>query len=138
MVRSAVTGIWSAPDAQLSSGRTRTSNGAALTIDWGWLDGLGGLLAQLANEIRLEFNREPDAGDLLLALSVAPRTLTARAREELDVDADALRGQVERTRREFLQAQGRPSGTVETLVEIRRRLGLPDPSPDGPQGPSSE
>jgi ATP-dependent Clp protease ATP-binding subunit ClpA len=179
IVRSQVLRMRSAPGADPSTTPSRPRNGSSLIVDRNWVDGVGALLAQLANEIRRELHREPDAGDLLLALSVAPETLTARALEALDVDGDALWGQLERLRRESLQAQERlaeqieaarlakeraieaqefdaaarfrdqervlteqkraPAGdTRQTLMEVRRRLGLPTPPPDGPQGPTSE
>jgi Clp amino terminal domain, pathogenicity island component/UvrB/uvrC motif len=69
-------------------------------LDAGWLDGLGPLFDRLAADIRQELGREPDPGDLLLALACARETLAARALSELGVDLDALWGTIERVRRE--------------------------------------
>jgi len=65
-------------------------------FDQAWLDGLGAVLDQLAVEIRGKLRREPDAGDLLLALACAPDTLPAQVLGELGVDLDALWGTIER------------------------------------------
>lgn len=62
------------------------------------LDGLDPVLERLAAEIRHELGREPDAGDLLLALACAPETTAAGALHELGVDLDALWGTIERVR----------------------------------------
>jgi Clp amino terminal domain, pathogenicity island component/UvrB/uvrC motif len=68
-------------------------------IDPGWLDGLGAILDRLAAEIRTELRRDPDAGDLLLALACAPQTLAGQALQTVGVDVDALWGTIEHDRR---------------------------------------
>ncbi len=68
-----------------------------------WLDGLGMSLHSLGREIRLQLGREPDAGDLLLALVSMPQTLPARAISELGIDLDELWGRIETARRERLE-----------------------------------
>jgi ATP-dependent Clp protease ATP-binding subunit ClpA len=71
----------------------------------GWLDGLGSMLSQLADEIRRELGREPDAGDLLLVLSAASETLPAQALAKLGVDLDELWGELERLRAQARSAR---------------------------------
>jgi ATP-dependent Clp protease ATP-binding subunit ClpA len=78
-------------------------------LDAGWLGGLGPLLDRVAAEIRHELGREPDVGDLLLALACAQETLAARALGELGVELDALWGTIERVRHQH-------SGAREELV----------------------
>src|SRR5258708_39473136 len=70
-----------------------------------WTDGLAGHLGTLSSEIRAEFGRGPDAGDLLLALACAPGTLVERVLRELGVDLDELWGRIETVRRERLLAR---------------------------------
>jgi hypothetical protein len=60
------------------------------SMDQAWFDGLGGVLNGLAREIRRELEREPDTGDLLLALACAPNTLAAQTLRELGVNAEEL------------------------------------------------
>ncbi|HEY1591946.1 MAG TPA: Clp protease N-terminal domain-containing protein [Solirubrobacteraceae bacterium] len=67
-----------------------------------WTDGLAGHLGTLSSEIRAEFGRGADAGDLLLALACAPGTLVERVLRELGVDLDELWGRIETVRRERL------------------------------------
>jgi hypothetical protein len=84
-------------------------------LDPVWLDGLGPGLDRLAGEIRGKLGREPDAGDLLLALACAPDMLPAQALSELGVDLDALWGTLERARAQATQAR-------EQTRNARRRL----------------
>ncbi|MDQ6805292.1 MAG: UvrB/UvrC motif-containing protein [Actinomycetota bacterium] len=67
-------------------------------LDAGWLGGLGPLLDRLAADIRHELGREPDLGDLLLALACAHDTVAARALSGLGVEPNALSGTIERVR----------------------------------------
>jgi ATP-dependent Clp protease ATP-binding subunit ClpA len=60
------------------------------TIDQAWLPELGGALNHLAREIRRELEREPDIGDLLIALACTPDTLASQALHRLGIDPDQL------------------------------------------------
>ena len=82
------------------SGVTLGSSKAWQRIAPGWLDGLGLMLDGLADEIRRELGRQPDAGDLLLVLAAAADSVPAQALERLKVDVDELWGEVERLRRQ--------------------------------------
>jgi ATP-dependent Clp protease ATP-binding subunit ClpA len=76
------------------------SSGPRGPIGAGWLDGLDQLLDRLAADIRRELGRDPDPGDLLLALACARETLAARALGELGVELDRLWGTIERVRKQ--------------------------------------
>jgi len=75
------------------------------TVAAAWLDGLGPVLDRLAAEIWGQLGREPDAGDLLLALACAPDTLPAQALAELGVELDVLWGTIERVRQQTSRAR---------------------------------
>jgi Clp amino terminal domain, pathogenicity island component len=98
------------------SGPTPDSSQAWQRIASGWLDGLGPVLNRLADEIRDELGREPDAGDLLLVLTAAPDSAPAQALEQLKVDVDELWGQVEHLRR---QAQAAKRQLAEQIEQAR-------------------
>ena len=98
------------------SGVTLGSSKASQRIAPGWLDGLGLMLDGLADEIRRELGREPDAGDLLLVLTAAPDSVPARALEQLKVDVDELWGEVEHLRR---QAQATKRQLAEQIEQAR-------------------
>jgi ATP-dependent Clp protease ATP-binding subunit ClpA len=86
---------------------------ASLRIAPGWIDGLGLMLNQLADEIRDELGREPDAGDLLLVLTAGPDSVSAQALERLGVDVDELWGQIEHLRREAHAADQQLADQIE-------------------------
>ena len=88
---------------RLASTATLGGGTAAMRVpvDAAWLGGLGLGLESLAADIRRELGREPDGGDLLVALAGAQGTLAARALVELGVDLDELWGRVETARREL-------------------------------------
>jgi ATP-dependent Clp protease ATP-binding subunit ClpC len=90
-----------------------SGRGNRYSLDQEWFDGLGGVLDGLAREIRRELEREPDTGDLLLALAWAPDTLAAQALHELGVNAEALPGVIERVR-----AQRPPSSEAQLAQRI--------------------
>jgi hypothetical protein len=97
--------------------------GPSQRIAPGWLDGLGLMLNQLAEEIRREVDREPDAGDLLLALAVSPETLPAQALQQLEIDIDELWGQIEHLRHQAHQAQEQLTTQIEqTRLEKERAI----------------
>ena len=58
----------------------------------------GALRAALTTDIRRELRREPDTGDLLLALGCAADTPAGRALRELGINLDGLHTTVERVR----------------------------------------
>jgi len=89
--------------------------------DFGWLDGLDAVINQLAEEIRRELGREPDAGDLLLVLASAPRTLASRALQALGIDLDELWGQIERIRRQLAQEQAELERQIEEVRVAKER-----------------
>jgi ATP-dependent Clp protease ATP-binding subunit ClpA len=81
------------------------STGHGRAIDAGWLHGLGPLLDSLAVDIRRELRRDPDPGDLLLALACAQNALTGRALSALGVDLDTMWGTIEQLRTQVFKAQ---------------------------------
>jgi ATP-dependent Clp protease ATP-binding subunit ClpA len=81
-------------------------------FDRSWLDGLARLLGPLGFDIKRELEREPDTGDLLLALASAPDTRAAAALRALGMDLDALVKAIEDVR-----GQGVPSA-----ADLGRRL----------------
>jgi hypothetical protein len=115
-VRNAVIGMLSTPGSsvQIVRGGERMIEGG---LDPVWLDGLGLGLDQLAGEIRSKLGRDPDAGDLLLALACAPEMLPAQALSELGVDLDALWGTIEHARAQATQAREQTSDARRRLAE---------------------
>ncbi len=91
-------------------------------IDPVWLDGLGAGLDRLADEIRGKLGRDPDAGDLLLALACAPNMLPAQALSELGVDLDALWGTLEHARAQAAQAREQTRRERQQLNDQIREL----------------
>jgi ATP-dependent Clp protease ATP-binding subunit ClpA len=81
-------------------------------FDRSWLDGLARLLGPLGFDIKRELEREPDTGDLLLALASAPDTRAAAALRALGMDVDALAKAIE-----DIRGQGVPSA-----ADLGRRL----------------
>ena len=109
---------------------TGAVTGGTGAADTSWLGGTEDVLASLADEIRGKLGREPDAGDLLLALACAPDTIPGQALGELGVDLDALWRMIKNARAQVTRAQTAVSPAV--LGEITRRLGIPrtdDPAP---------
>ena len=90
-----------------------SGRGNRYSLDQEWFDGLGGVLDGLAREIRRELEREPDTGDLLLALACTPDTLAAQALHELGVNPEALPGVIQR-----LRAQRPPSAEAQLAQRI--------------------
>ena len=95
------------------SGAALGSPRASQRIAPGWLDGLGPMLNGLADEIRRELGREPDAGDLLLVLTAAPDSVPAQALERVNVDVDELWGEVEHLRRQAHAAKRQLAEQIE-------------------------
>jgi ATP-dependent Clp protease ATP-binding subunit ClpA len=71
---------------------------ARVPVDVDWLDGLQDVLQQLGREIRQELGRNPDMGDLLLAMASARDTLGGEALGQIGVDLDVLWGALEQIR----------------------------------------
>ncbi len=121
-VRNEVIRMLSGPGAVLAESGSRVSVRPA--VDPAWLDGLGPVLGQLAVEIRGKLGRDPDAGDLLLALACASDTLAGRALGDLEVDLDTLWGTIERAREQVTDARVRATRAREQLSrqvkEVRR------------------
>jgi ATP-dependent Clp protease ATP-binding subunit ClpA len=89
----------------------------------GWLDGLAGLLNRLADEIRRELGREPDAGDLLVVLTAARDSVSAQALEQLKVDVDELPGQVEQFRSQARAVEQQLADQIkQTRLEKQRAI----------------
>ncbi len=84
-------------------------------FDRAWLDGLDEVLDQLAQEIRGNLGREPDAGDLLLVLACAADTLAAQTLGELGMNLDELTGVIERLRAEALPAKEELTQRIEAV-----------------------
>ncbi len=87
------------------------------TLTPSWLGGLESTLDQLDPEIRLQLDRSPDSGDLLLVLAGAPATRAAEALRALGVHLDALTAAVERARADIPVSQ---DGLKRQLELVRR------------------
>lgn len=59
-------------------------------VDTAWLSWVASQLDGLAQEIRRQYRREPDAGDLLIVLASAPDTVVGELMSELGLDVDQL------------------------------------------------
>ncbi len=122
-VRNEVLRILSAPSAR--SGEVTVAVGGEVTrrsFDLAWLDGMEPVLIRLASEIRGKLGRDPDAGDLLLALACAPDTLPGQALGELGVDLDVLWGMIERAREHALRARVEAARADEQATQRIREL----------------
>jgi ATP-dependent Clp protease ATP-binding subunit ClpA len=89
-----------------------------------WLIAISPLLSVLGSEIRRTFGRDPDTGDLLVALAAIPGHPAAEALRSLDVESDAL---AVAARNAHLVDVGQTCDEAEQLRELRRLLGLPAP-----------
>jgi ATP-dependent Clp protease ATP-binding subunit ClpA len=101
-VRTAVIRMLTGPAARQRGDLQPDSWGLREPIDPSWFDGVSPLLDRLVDEIRRELKREPDAGDLLVALASVPDTLAGRALRDLGADLQALTDAVERLRDQTL------------------------------------
>jgi len=122
-IRNEVIRMLSGPEARQL--REVTMVGGQVTrrdFDRAWLDGLGLVLDRLAVEIRGKLGREPDAGDLLLALACAPDTLPAQVLGELGVDLDALWGTIERVREQVTRVREQAARAREQLAQQTREV----------------
>jgi ATP-dependent Clp protease ATP-binding subunit ClpA len=108
-------GRWSA-DVKPAPGRR-----ARYVIDQAWLPGLDAALDDLAREIRRELEREPDIGDLLIALTCTPDTLASRALRRLGIDPDQLAGEINTLRAEAQPAQQARAVRIEEVRQAKER-----------------
>jgi ATP-dependent Clp protease ATP-binding subunit ClpA len=108
-------GRWSA-DVKPAAGRR-----LRYTIDQAWLPGLGGVLNDLAREIRRELEREPDIGDLLIALACAPDTLASQALHRLRIDLDQLEREINTLRDEVQPGQQARAAQIEEVRQAKER-----------------
>ena len=132
----------------------RGERAAHTAIDLAWMGSLGIELDGLARDIRRELGREPDSGDLLLALACAQGTPAAAALGALGVDLDELWVRTETARRALVDERAKlesqlagirtdkqaaiEAGEVPTAAELRdrerelakqlRRLGAAQPN----------
>lgn len=90
-------------------------------IDIGLLDGLAPLLDTLAADIRRELRRDPDPGDLLLALACVQDGLTGRAVSALGVDQDVLWGTIEQLRSQGSSAQQEGQRQIEAVRQAKEQ-----------------
>jgi hypothetical protein len=120
-VRNRVIRMLSGPDSQRGGS---VSGGRVAAAVAPWLDGLDEILDPLAREIRGKLGREPDAGDLLLALACAPDTVPGHALKALGVDLDGLWGTIEHAReqatRDQAQAQQARTQLTQQIGAVHR------------------
>ncbi len=90
-------------------------------IDIGLLDGLAPLLDTLAADIRRELRRDPDPGDLLLALACVQDGLTGRAVSALGVDQDVLWGTIEQLRSQGSSVRQENQRQIEAVRQAKEQ-----------------
>jgi ATP-dependent Clp protease ATP-binding subunit ClpA len=129
-IRNEMLRILSVPGAQkyAEAKPPLSGRGNRYSLDQKWFDGLGGVLDGLAREIRGEVEREPDTGDLLLALACAPDTLAAQALHELGVNPEALPGVIKRVRAQ--QPPSTEAQLAQRIEEVRQAKELAIESQD--------
>jgi hypothetical protein len=96
------------------------SDGVRHPIDQAWLGPLGAHINALATEIRRELGREPDAGDLLIALACDADTIAAHALNELAVDPSVISATMERLRTRN-HADGDVGEQIDELTRAKER-----------------
>jgi Clp amino terminal domain, pathogenicity island component len=102
---------------------TRPGRATRHPVDQSWFGALGAHVNMLAKEIRRDLDRDPDPGDLLIALARAPNTLVAAALAELGVDCAALIGAVARARAKVADADRElPQRILEVTREKDRAI----------------
>jgi ATP-dependent Clp protease ATP-binding subunit ClpA len=106
----------SGPDARARIERTPVGEHGPGAVDGRWVGGLGPVLRRLSVEIRDELGREPDDGDLLLALACAPDTLAGQTLRQLGVERDVVWASLEQLRR---QASGAREELRQRIEEAR-------------------
>lgn len=102
---------------------TRPGRATRHPVDQSWFGALGAHVNMLAQEIRRDLDRDPDPGDLLIALARAPHTLVAAALDELGVDPAALPAAVQRARAKVADADRElPRRILEVTQEKERAI----------------
>jgi hypothetical protein len=102
---------------------TRPGRATRHPVDQCWFGALGAHVNMLAKEIRRDLERDPDPGDLVIALARAPNTLVAAALEELGVDPAGLPAVVDRARAEVADADRElPQRILEVTLEKKRAI----------------
>jgi ATP-dependent Clp protease ATP-binding subunit ClpA len=102
---------------------TRPGRATRHPVDQSWFGALGAHVNMLAKEIRRDLERDPDPGDLLIALAGAPHTLVAAALGELGVDPAALPAAVQRARAKIADADRElPQQILEVTQEKERAI----------------
>ena len=86
-----------------------------LTVSPGWLEGVAPLLDGLTDGIRAHHRREPDSGDLIIALNGTSKSQAAHVLSELGIDAEQLAGAVARARSEGA------AGGEDAIEQTRQR-----------------
>ena len=120
-IRNELIRMLSGPDAArtLASSMAAARGETRHSIDRAWFDGLGGVLNGLAREIRGTLHREPDTGDLLLALACAPGTLAAQTLRDLGVAPDGLSDMIERGRAQRTPAEVQLAQRIEEVRQAK-------------------
>jgi ATP-dependent Clp protease ATP-binding subunit ClpA len=102
---------------------TRPGRATRYPVDQSWFGALGAHVNMLAQEIRRDLERDPDPGDLLIALARAPHTLVAAALDELGLDPAALPAAVKRARAKVADTDRElPQRILEVTREKERAI----------------
>jgi ATP-dependent Clp protease ATP-binding subunit ClpA len=122
LIRDELLGMLSGPEGREQT-RPTAVGGRVVRQPTGqdWLDGLEPVLLRLAAEIRGEFRRAPDTGDLLLVLAHAPDTLAAHMLRELGVNLDELRNKIEGVRAQALPAETKSARRLQEVIRAKER-----------------
>jgi ATP-dependent Clp protease ATP-binding subunit ClpA len=86
-----------------------------------WSEGLNTHLDHLGREIQRELDRDPDSGDLLLALACTQETLAGQALTQLGVALDALQAAIEQARGERGQATDEIDRRAEEVRQAKEQ-----------------
>ncbi len=97
--------------------RGRTAGG----LDLWWSEGLSPHLDYLGRAIHRQLDRDPDSGDVLLALACTQETLGGQVLLELGVDLDAMQAAVERARALRRQAAEEIARRVEEVRQAKEQ-----------------
>lgn len=90
-----------------------------LPVQMNWVSWLWAHLNGLGDAIRQQLGREPDDGDLLIALGSARDSLTGRALRDAGVDVDDLAATVKRLRSQAHEAD--PLTAAEAIRQQKER-----------------
>ena len=103
-------------NAPLRPRMVRARRQAQMPMDPAWFDGLIGVLATLADQIREELGREPDLSDLLLTIACTQHRPAGQALRELGVDLDVLWSTLERSRLRLAEER---EALIRRIDEVR-------------------